>query len=97
MFNLPHRSRRGAPRHLARVRVYAVTGDGVQACSSRNISRGGIFLESDYLGFVPGESIELVFPFEHGQVVRLRRHRAIVVHHGFTGAGLTFLHPIEAA
>jgi hypothetical protein len=78
------------------VPVYAVTGDGVQACSSRNISRGGVFLESDYLGFVPGESIELVFTFEHGRVIRLRRHRAIVVHQGFAGAGLIFLRPIEA-
>jgi len=93
--NMSTSSRRSVPRHRARVRVYVDTPAGRLACRTRNISRGGIFLETDYRGFSPGETVELIFPFERGPVVKLRRYAALVVHQGVYGVGLHFRPVVE--
>jgi hypothetical protein len=78
------------------VRVYIDTPAGRLACQTRDISRGGIFLETDYRGFAPGETIELIFPFERGPVVKLRRYPARVIHQGVYGVGLHFHAPVDS-
>jgi hypothetical protein len=97
MMNLPSSSRRMMQRHRAEVRVYVVTPDGLQACRTRDISREGAFLETDYRGFLSGETITLVFPFARGNLVRLRRYPAVVVRYAYRGVGLQFCRPIETA
>jgi len=95
--NLPSSSRRMMQRHRAEVRVYVVTPDGLEVCRTRDISREGAFVETDYRGFRPGEIITLVFPFARGNLVKLRRYPAVVVRHGYRGVGLQFCRPIEPA
>lgn len=90
MMNLRKTSRRIVKRHPTNVPVYLKTDEGLTACRTRNISRGGVFIETDVRGLRAGEMVELVFPFTQGSVTKLRRFTAIVIHQGFYGLGVRF-------
>ena len=97
MMNMRKSSRRIVKRHATSVPVYLRTDSGMQPCRTRNISRGGVFVETDLRGFRAGEIVELVFPFAQGSVTKLRRFSAIVVHHGLYGMGVRFCAAPERA
>ena len=86
--------RRIVKRHPAEVRVYLSTSEGYKKCRTRNISRGGVFIETDFRGFYGGDSVELVFVQpQGGGIARMRRYAAHVVHRAFHGMGLRFAKP----
>jgi len=77
-------------RHSASVPVYLSTNEGYKKCTTRNISRGGVFIETEYRGFYGGDTVELVFVQPQANVARIRRYAAKVVHRAFHGLGLRF-------
>lgn len=89
--------RRIVKRHPAEVRVYLSTSEGYKKCRTRNISRGGVFVETDFRGYFGGDSVELVFVQPQGDITRMRRYVARVVHRAFHGLGLKFSKPEAAA
>ena len=82
--------RRIVKRHPAQVRVYLATSDGYSRCRTRNISRGGVFIETDYRGYLGGDNVQLVFVQPQDDVARIRRYAAVVVHRDYNGMGLRF-------
>ena len=91
--SMPLRTRRIIKRHPASVPVYILAGDGFLSCQTRNISRGGVFVESDNRSLRRGQQVQLVFPQEQGNVVRMRRYTATVAHVTFHGLGFRFSRP----
>lgn len=79
-----------SPRKGARVKVYFSLGkQPMQRCSTRNLSSGGVFLETR-LPLRLNTPVQLLFVLNRGVVIRIYRLSAIVVRLSKDGIGLMF-------
>ena len=82
--------RRFARRSNAALDVYlsgeAKSGRGI----TRNISRRGVFVQTNWRGFLLGARVDLTFVLKEPRVIKLRRFRAIVTRRSAGGLGLKF-------
>jgi len=87
--------RRIVKRHNAIVSVYLSTSKGPSKCKTKNISRGGTFIETTFRDFQVGDDIEVIFnqQDENSNVHRIRRYLVRIVHKDFNGYGMKFLTP----
>ena len=82
--------RRQAKRDRAAVKVYLLGELWSRRGKTRNISRRGVFVETDWQGFFLGTRVDLTFVQKESGVIRLRRYAAVVVRRSDNGLGLQF-------
>lgn len=82
--------RRLARRNGARLSVYlsgeSKSGRGI----TRDISRQGVFVQTNWRGFFLGARVDLTFVLKESSFIKLRRYAAIVIRRSAGGLGLRF-------
>ena len=83
--------RRFRPRVTVAVRVY-VFGPGRQrhACTARDLSSQGAFLEIRGRRYTRGTALKLTFVVNRGQVSRIFSRKAVVIRSSEDGVGVLF-------
>lgn len=81
--------RRLQPRKPVAMRVYIYgPGQSMRRAQTVNLSSGGVFVKTGFLGFPRGTPIELVFVAYQGKIIKTYRFPAIVAHISRIGAGM---------
>jgi hypothetical protein len=82
--------RRITRRCSADLKVYLYGGLWLHHGTARDISRGGVFVTTDWPGLTYGTRLDLMFVQKDPKIIRIRRHSAIVIRKSGDGLGLKF-------
>ncbi|MCB1763648.1 MAG: PilZ domain-containing protein [Gammaproteobacteria bacterium] len=86
----PFRDRRVAKRQVAKLEVYLNNQPVRCRATTLDISRCGVFVQTNRLNFSVGTLVDLVFIQREAKIINLLRYTAIVVRHYPGGVGLRF-------
>ena len=82
--------RRFARRSSAALSVYLSGESKSGRGTTRDISRRGVFVQTNGRGYFPGARVVLTFVLKECRVIKLRRYSAIVTRRSAGGVGLKF-------
>lgn len=82
--------RRIARRNNAALNVYLSGESKSGRGTTRNISRRGVFVQTNWRGFLLGARVDLTFVLKEPRIIKLRRYAAIVTRRSAGGLGLKF-------
>ncbi|MCB1858723.1 MAG: PilZ domain-containing protein [Gammaproteobacteria bacterium] len=82
--------RRRSKRNIAIIRVFLAGGPWRHQGVTRDISRRGAFVMTDYPGLCSGTRFDLLFVQSMSNVVKIRRYTVEVTRQAFGGVGIIF-------